>query len=132
MYQYQAEISKVIDGDTCELDIDLGLGVWARGQHIRLYGVNTPEVYGVKKDSDEYKLGKAASDFSKSLAQKGDLAIVETLKDEKEKYGRYLGVLYIRVEPAVLEGCSNVRSVGDFYCLNDLLVAKGLAQPYFL
>ncbi|MFV0378959.1 MAG: thermonuclease family protein [Mangrovibacterium sp.] len=132
MYQYQAEIVKVVDGDTYEVDIDLGLSVWVRGERLRLYGVNTPEVYGVKKDSTEYLSGKAASDFAKSLVRKGDLVIVETLKDEKEKFGRYLAVIYIRVNPDVLEGLENIRSVGDFYCFNDLLIAKGLAQPYFL
>ena len=132
MYQYQAELAKVIDGDTYEVDIDLGLGVWVRGERVRLYGINTPEVYGVKRDSDEYQAGKVASDFVKSLVKKGDLAIIETLKDEKEKYGRYLAVLYIRVDAAVLDGLANIRSIGDFWCLNDLLLAKGLAQPYFL
>lgn len=132
MYQYQAEIVKVIDGDTYEVDVDLGMGVWVRGERLRLYGVNTPEVYGVRKDSDEYQAGKAASDFVKNLVRKGDLAIAETLKDEKEKFGRYLAVLYIRVDVALLEGLENIRAIGDFYCLNDLLIAKGLAEPYFL
>lgn len=44
----QVEIQKVIDGDTYVVDIDLGLSVWVRGERIRLYGVNTPEIYGVK------------------------------------------------------------------------------------
>ncbi len=132
MYQYQAVIQKVVDGDTYEIDIDLGLTVWVRNERIRLYGVNTPEVYGVKKDSPEYLQGKAASDFVKSIIKKGDLAIVETLKDAKGKYGRYLGVVYVRVAPEILEGHSNIRAIGDFYCINDLLIAKGLAEPYFL
>jgi len=132
MYQYQAEIVKVVDGDTYEIDIDLGLSVWVRGERIRLYGVNTPEVYGVKHDSEEYLAGKAASDFVKSIMKKGTLAIVETLKDSKGKYGRYLAVLYVQIAPEILEGNSNIRSIGDYYCINDLLIAKGLAEPYFL
>ncbi|WP_372774119.1 thermonuclease family protein [Mangrovibacterium sp.] len=132
MYQYQAEIVKVVDGDTCELDIDLGMSVWVRGERVRLYGVDTPEVYGVKKDSEEYMKGKLASDFVKSLIKKGDLAIVETLKDSKGKYGRYLAVVYIRISSDILDGLTNIRAVGDFYCLNDVLIAKGFAQPYFL
>ncbi|WP_163707655.1 thermonuclease family protein [Mangrovibacterium lignilyticum] len=132
MYQYQAEIVKVVDGDTYEIDIDLGLSVWVRKERIRLYGVNTPEVYGVRHDSEEYQLGKAASDFVKSIMKKGNLAIVETLKDSKGKYGRYLAVLYVRMTPEVLDGLSNIRAVGDFYCVNDVLIEKGLAEPYFL
>lgn len=132
MYQYQAEIVKVVDGDTYEIDIDLGLCVWVRGERVRLYGVNTPEVYGVKHDSEEYLAGKAASDFVKSIMKKGTLAIVETLKDSKGKYGRYLAVLYVQMAPEVLEGLAKIRSIGDYYCVNDLLLAKGLAEPYFL
>ncbi|RKD86496.1 thermonuclease family protein [Mangrovibacterium diazotrophicum] len=132
MYQYQAEIVKVVDGDTYEIDIDLGLSVWVRGERIRLYGVNTPEVYGVKHDSEEYLAGKAASDFVKSIMKKGTLAIVETLKDSKGKYGRYLAVMYVQIAPEVLDGYSNIRSIGDYYCINDLLIAKELAEPYFL
>lgn len=132
MFQYQAEIQRVVDGDTYDVDIDLGLSVWVRKERIRLYGVNTPEVYGVRKDSPEYQLGKASSDFVKSLIRKGSLAIVETIKDTKGKYGRYLAVLYIRVPEEVLTSHENIRAIGDFYCLNDLLLAKGLASSYFL
>lgn len=132
MYQYQAQIQRVVDGDTYEIDIDLGLSVWVRNEKIRLYGVNTPEVYGVKKGSDDYLAGKQASDFVKTVIKKGDLAIIETMKDAKEKFGRYLGVVYVRVAPEIREGHANIRSIGDFYCINDLLIAKGLAEPYFL
>ncbi len=48
MYQYHAVIQKVIDGDTLEIDIDPGLFVWIRGEKIRLFGINTPEVYDLK------------------------------------------------------------------------------------
>ena len=132
MYQYQAEIQRVVDGDTYVIDIDLGLTVWVRNECVRLYGVDTPEIYGVKKDSEEYLLGKASSDFAKLLVQPGTKAIVETIKDKKEKYGRYLAVIYLQVPEEVLEGHENIRSIGNFYCLNDLMIAKGLAKPYLL
>ncbi len=132
MYQYQAQIQRVVDGDTYVIDIDLGLTVWVRNEKIRLYGVNTPEVYGVKRGSEEYMKGKMASDFVKSLIRKGQEAIVETMKDAKGKYGRYLAILYIRVPDEVLVGTENIRTIGDYYCINDLLVAKGFAELYFL
>lgn len=132
MYQYQAVIQKVIDGDTYEIDIDLGMSVWVRGEHVRLYGIDTPEVYGVKKNSAEYQKGMLSSNFAKSLVKKGTLAIVETIKDEKGKYGRFLAVLYVQVPEEVLTGLDNIRTIGNFYCINDLLLAKGLAKPYFL
>ena len=43
MYQYSAEVIKVVDGDTIEVNFDLGFGVWYRNQRIRLNGIDTPE-----------------------------------------------------------------------------------------
>src|SRR5665648_985662 len=102
MYQYKAIISKVIDGDTLEIDIDLGLSVWIRNEKIRLYGIDTPEVYGVKKGSDEWERGNKASEFVKRVVLGHEEATVETFKDKKEKYGRYLAVVYIRINPCLL------------------------------
>ena len=43
MFGYQCKIVKIIDGDTVDVDIDLGFGVWLKKQRIRLYGIDTPE-----------------------------------------------------------------------------------------
>ena len=43
MHEYRCKIVKVIDGDTVDVDIDLGFGVWMKKQRIRLYGIDTPE-----------------------------------------------------------------------------------------
>jgi len=132
MYQYKSIIQKVIDGDTLEIAIDLGLSVWIHDEKIRLYGINTPEVFGVKKGSPEWELGNKASDFVKSVLKEKDEIIVETIKDKKEKYGRYLAMVYIRIDPVIISGLSDVRSQGDYFCLNDILVRKGLAEVYML
>ena len=42
MYEYKCKMVKVVDGDTVDVDIDLGFGVWMRDQRIRLYGIDTP------------------------------------------------------------------------------------------
>ena len=42
MYEYRINIVKIIDGDTVDVDIDLGFGVWLKKQRIRLYGIDTP------------------------------------------------------------------------------------------
>lgn len=115
MYQYNAFIEKVVDGDTFEINIDLGLSIWVHGEKIRLYGVNTPEVYGVKKGSAEWEAGKKASDFVKSILKKNDPVVVETMKDQKGKYGRYLAVLYAKVEPSLIEGLDQIRQIGNFF-----------------
>ena len=81
MYQYNAIVHKVVDGDTIEIDIDLGLLVWVHGEKVRLLGVNTPEVYGVKKGSPEWEEGNKASAFVKSVLKEKDEVIIETVKD---------------------------------------------------
>lgn len=55
-------VVRVVDGDTLDVDIDLGFYVHIE-QRVRLYGVDTPEKYGVKKESEEYKAGVAATEF---------------------------------------------------------------------
>jgi len=132
MYQYRAIIQKVVDGDTVEIDIDLGLSAWIHSEKIRLYGIDTPEVYGVKKGSAEWERGNLASEFvKKHLIEKNEV-IVETIKDRQEKYGRYLGLIYIQIDQSVLTGLNDIRSIGDLYCLNDILIAKGLAKKYMV
>ena len=132
MYQYKSIIQKVVDGDTLEVAIDLGLSVWIHNEKIRLYGINTPEVYGVKKGSPEWELGNKASSFVKSVLKVNDEIILETIKDKQEKYGRYLGLIYARIDQELIVGLTNIRNLGDYFCLNDILVGKGLAEVYMI
>ena len=55
MYEYRCKIVKVIDGDTVDVDIDLGFGVWLHKERIRLYGIDTPE--SRTRDLEEKKYG---------------------------------------------------------------------------
>ena len=43
MYEYRCKIDRVVDGDTVDVDIDLGFGIWLRKERVRLYGIYTPE-----------------------------------------------------------------------------------------
>ena len=61
MYEYKCKIRKVVDGDTVDVDIDLGFGVWLRKQRVRLVGIDTPE--SRTKDLEEKKYGLAAKSF---------------------------------------------------------------------
>ena len=132
MYQYNAVIQKVVDGDTMEIDIDSGLSIWVHKERIRLYGIDTPEVYGVEKGSPEWELGNLSSEFVKGIVKENDDAIIETIKDKKEKYGRYLALIYIKVDLQIISGLTEVRQINDFYCLNDILIGKGLAKRYMI
>ena len=91
MYEYKCKLVKVVDGDTIDVDIDLGFGVWLRKQRIRLYGIDTPE--SRTRDLEEKKYGLAAKSFLVKWSGAGELTI-KTHKDAKGKFGRILGELW--------------------------------------
>ena len=91
MFEYKCKLVKVVDGDTVDVDIDLGFGVWLQNQRIRLYGIDTPE--SRTSDAEEKKYGLAAKERMQEWLDGGNLKIV-THKDAKGKYGRILGELY--------------------------------------
>ena len=55
MYEYRVKILRVVDGDTVDVDIDLGFGVWMHKERVRLYGIDTPE--SRTRDKEEKKYG---------------------------------------------------------------------------
>lgn len=57
MFVYQAKCVDVVDGDTIDLDIDLGFSMIRSSTRIRLKGVDTHEIFFVDNDSEEYKKG---------------------------------------------------------------------------
>ena len=87
MHEYKSIILKWIDGDTVDVDIDLGFDCWLHGQRIRLVGVDTPE--SRTRDLEEKKYGLLAKSFVQSFAPVGSEVVLKTTK--KGKYGRYLG-----------------------------------------
>ena len=89
MYEYPCKMVKVIDGDTADVDIDLGFGVWLKKQRIRFYGVDTPE--SRTSDKEEKVYGLMAKEFVLSHLPIGSIQVLRTRKDGKGKYGRVLG-----------------------------------------
>ena len=110
-YQYSAVCSRVVDGDTIVLDVSLGFNVTIR-ETFRLLGINSPESYGVKKDSDEYNAGMISKEWLIDRIE-GKEIMVKTYKDKKGKYGRYLVDIY--------DGETSI---------NTEMVEKGLAVEY--
>lgn len=104
MFKYRAQITNVVDGDTLDVEIDLGFGL-RKEVRLRLLGVDTAEVYGVSKDSDLYKTGKRHSAFVQSWVESGEKVddsfpfIVKT--EKRGKFGRYLATVH-RSDGAVL------------------------------
>lgn len=87
-YRYHATVDQHTDGDTIVLMIDLGLNSFVK-EPVRLNRINAPEVKGVEK-----LLGKAAHEYLKILLPIGMRIQVQTIKDRKEKYGRYLAEVW--------------------------------------
>ncbi len=110
MYEYNCKIRRVVDGDTIDVDIDLGFDTWKCGERIRLYGVDCPECRS--RDKEEKAAGLAAKDFVKRLLHDGGTYTLTT--KEKGKFGRYLGVIML----------------SDRTSINAALVSENLAVPY--
>ena len=89
MFEYQCKIVKVIDGDTADVDIDLGFGVWMKKQRVRFYGVDTPE--SRTSDKEEKVYGMMAKKFEQDHLPLGSTQVLRTHKDSVGKYGRILG-----------------------------------------
>ena len=89
MYEYRCVVTRVVDGDTVDIDIDLGFGVWLRKQRVRMYGIDTPE--SRTKDLEEKKYGLAAKDFLTGMLYDEAGITLKTHKDGKGKFGRILG-----------------------------------------
>ena len=87
MYEYNCKINRVVDGDTVDVDIDLGFGIWMRGERVRVMGIDTPE--SRTRDKVEKVFGLAAKKRLKELLS--GTVTLKTVKDGKGKFGRVLG-----------------------------------------
>ena len=94
MYEYRCKVVKIIDGDTVDVDIDLGFGVWLKNERVRIMGIDTPE--SRTRDKQEKKFGLLAKERLKELLPKGKDSVLRTQidkdgEDAKGKFGRILG-----------------------------------------
>ena len=114
--EYDVVVVKVVDGDTIDVDIDLGFGVTLRDERVRIMGIDTPE--SRTRDKVEDLFGEAAKARLKELmADGGKLITTEDRKGEdmKGKFGRILGDFRI----------------ADGRKITDILVEEGHAVAYF-
>ena len=114
MYQYKCKINKVLDGDTVDIDLDLGFNIVLANQRVRMAGVDTPESRTANKEEKPRGLLS-----KKKLAEKlpiGSWQIIETQRSDNndDKFGRILGVF-------ILEDGTKV---------NDWLIKNNYAVPY--
>jgi micrococcal nuclease len=115
MYEYKAKLVKVVDGDTVDVDIDLGFGVWLKDERVRVMGIDTPE--SRTRDKVEKVFGLAAKDRVEELVKKDMILKTFAAKDGEDmkgKFGRILGDFII----------------GD-KMLTEILIEEGHAVKYF-
>jgi len=92
MYEYRVNVIKIVDGDTVDVDIDLGFGVWLKDERVRIMGIDTPE--SRTRDKIEKKFGLAAKARLKQLIGKQTILKTQINKDGEDmkgKFGRILG-----------------------------------------
>ena len=119
MYEYRANVIKVIDGDTVDVDIELGFGVVLADERVRIMGIDTPESRTSDKVEDLF--GEAAKARVKELLS-GDVILKTEVnkngEDMKGKFGRILGDFIVEKD-------------GEEKMLTDVLIEEGHAVAYF-
>jgi len=115
MWTYRTKLRRVVDGDTVDVDIDLGFGIWQMNERVRIMGIDTPE--SRTRDKIEKKFGLAAKAKLKSLL--GPNPVLQTTiskkgEDMKGKFGRVLGDFLV-----------------DGKLVTEIMCKTGHAVPYF-
>jgi micrococcal nuclease len=112
MYTYKAKLVRVINGDTLDIEIDLGFDIIIK-QRLKLYGIDTPDSRSTNVDIKQKGL-----DVKQRLMDLLNKEFkVETILNKRGKYGRILGKIYVVVD-------------NNEVCINELLVDEGLAIRY--
>ena len=120
MYEYRATIVKVIDGDTVDVDIDLGFGIVLSDERVRIMGIDTPE--SRTRDKVEKKFGLAAKARLKQLLGKTCTLKTQINKDGEDmkgKFGRILGDFDVYD-----------NKTDSWQPVTKVLVSEGHAVPY--
>lgn len=112
MYEYKVKIRRIVDGDTVDVDIDLGFDTILSKQRIRLYGIDTPE--SRTRDKEEKFYGKLSAKFLKEQCKNSSEIFLKTYLDKKGKFGRILGEL-------IVEGVN----------INKMMIEKYMAVEYY-
>ena len=111
MYEYNCQVTRVVDGDTIDVILDLGFKILHKSR-VRLFGIDTPE--SRTRNKDEKVRGKMASKFLQDSIASGNVVIRTELKDSRGKFGRGLGTVVV-----------------DGVDINQAMCNEYLAVPYF-
>ena len=111
MYEYKVTLDRVIDGDTIDVDIQLGFNVVLSKQRIRLHGIDTPE--SRTRNKEEKVRGLISKEHLKSICESSTIRLQSK---DRGKFGRILGVLY---------------KDDETISINQKMCEEGFAVPYF-
>ena len=117
--EYDVEVIKVVDGDTVDVDIDLGFGICLKDERVRIMGIDTPE--SRTRDKVEDLFGEAAKARLKALMKNGGKLITTEDKsgeDMKGKFGRILGDFKVEYN-------------GEMKRVTEIMTEEGHCVPYF-
>lgn len=122
MYEYRAKIRRIVDGDTVDVDVDLGFGIWMMDERVRIKGIDTPE--SRTRDKTEKQFGLASKARLKQLLPLGSIQVLRTTvnkdgEDMKGKFGRIIGDFQVYYAPT-----DNTRPAGN------ILIEEGYAVAY--
>jgi micrococcal nuclease len=114
MFEYYVKkVTKVVDGDTIDVDIDLGFDI-SFSSRVRLAGIDTPE--SRTRDKVEKALGLESKEYLAKHLKDAKSVVIKTEKiNSTEKFGRVLGWVYVN---------------GDTVSLNDMMINDGYAWGY--
>lgn len=117
-YEYNCTVRRIVDGDTVDVDIDLGFDVVLSNQRVRLYGIDTPE--SRTRDKIEKFYGKKATAYVEGYLEVGQKAVLKTHLDSTGKFGRILAefIVYDTKEDR-------------YQSLNEMMVRDHMAVRYY-
>jgi len=118
--EYDVVLLKCVDGDTVDVDIDLGFGVWLKDERVRIMGIDTPE--SRTSDKVEKLFGTAAKERLKELLAEGGKLITTENKDGEDmkgKFGRILGDFWVE------------RYEGKREKVTEIMIEEGHCVAYF-
>ena len=123
MYEYRCKVLKIVDGDTVDVDIDLGFGIVLKNERVRIMGIDTPE--SRTRDKVEKQFGLAAKKRLKEMLDNKSGPILKTQinkkgEDMKGKFGRILGDFTVYHAPT-----------DAWRMVTEIMVEEGHAVAYF-
>lgn len=120
MYEYNAVVDRVVDGDTIDCTIDLGFKTWKKIR-VRMEGINTPE--SRTRDKEEKELGLAAKYRLEEILQYNDNHCILKISG-LGKFGRALATVHVRtLSPVATENLTLIN-------VNEQLITEGHAVEY--